>query len=96
MHYEQFSGRTLERYFQTKLMESGRYTQVGNWWNRKGGNEIDLIAINEFDNTAVAAEIKRNERKISLQELEKKVNELPRSQFGKYDFSLTKLSISDM
>ncbi|MBR1564532.1 MAG: ATP-binding protein [Paludibacteraceae bacterium] len=96
MHYEQFSGRTLERYFQTKLMESGRYTQVGNWWNRKGGNEIDLIAINEFDNTAVAAEIKRNERKISLQELEKKVIELPRSQFGKYDFSLTKLSISDM
>ena len=48
-NYEQFSGRTLEQYFQAKTMETGLYTQVGNWWDRKGLNEIDMIALNEFD-----------------------------------------------
>ena len=30
-HYDVFSGRTLEQYFKANLMESGKYTQVGNW-----------------------------------------------------------------
>ena len=46
-NYERFSGRTLEQYFQAKAFESGLYTQVGNWWDRKGENEIDLIALSE-------------------------------------------------
>ena len=45
-NYERFSGRTLEQYFQAKAFESGLYTQVGNWWDRKRENEIDLIALN--------------------------------------------------
>jgi hypothetical protein len=70
--YDQFSGRTLEQYFQTKAMESGQCTIVGNWWDRKGGNEIDMIALNEFNHTGVVAEIKRNPRKINLVELGEK------------------------
>jgi hypothetical protein len=64
--YEQFTGRTLEQYFQALVMETGQYTTVGNWWDRKGKNEIDLIALNEFDHTGIAAEVKRNPDKISL------------------------------
>lgn len=95
-NYEQFSGRTLEQYFQAKTMETGMYTQVGNWWDRKGLNEIDMIALNEFDHTALAAEIKRNPKKISMSELGSKVNALPKSDFGRYSFELTGLSIDDM
>ena len=95
-HYEQFTGRTLEQYFQTLAMETGRYTQVGNWWDRKGKNEIDMIAINEFDHTGMVAEIKRNSRKISLTNLQEKVNMLPPKTFGEYALSLRGLSIEDM
>ena len=95
-NYEQFSGRTLEQYFQAKTMETGLYTQVGNWWDRKGVNEIDMIALNEFDHTAVAAEIKRNPKKISMSDLQTKVDALPKSEFKQYQFELKGLSIEDM
>lgn len=95
-NYERFSGRTLEQYFQAKAFESGLYTQVGNWWDRKGENEIDLIALNEFNHTAVAAEIKRNSEKINLHALAAKVETLRKSNFGKYSFSLQALSLEDM
>lgn len=95
-HYEQFTGRTLEQYFQAQAMETGRYSRVGNWWDRKGENEIDMIALNEFDHTGMIAEIKRNSRKISLIELQAKVEVLPPKTFGEYIFSLCGLSIEDM
>lgn len=94
--YEQFTGRTLEQYFQQLAIESGQYTTVGNWWNRKGEHEIDMIALNEFDHTGIVAEIKRNPRKLSLAELEEKVKQLPASDYGPYDLKLQTLSIDDM
>ncbi len=96
LHYEQFSGRTLEQFFQQSAMESGHYTMVGNWWDRKGENEIDMIALNEFDHTGIAAEIKRNPRKLSLSELERKVSNLPSADFGGYNLTLQTLSLEDL
>lgn len=95
-HYEQFTGRTLERYFQEQLMQTGQYSRIGNWWDKKGENEIDVVALNEFNNLGLIAEVKRNERKLSMAKLEEKVSALPPSQFGKYQFSLKGLSINDM
>ena len=95
-HYEQFSGRTLEQYYQQAAMESGHYSMVGNWWDRKGENEIDMIALNEFDHSGIIAEIKRNPRKLSLTELEKKVSNLPPADFGCYHLTLQTLSLEDM
>ena len=94
--YEQFTGRTLEQYFQALVMETGQYTTVGNWWDRKGKNEIDLIALNEFDHTGIAAEVKRNPDKISLSDLQRKVDNLPASEFGRYKLELRAFSIEDM
>ena len=95
-YYEQFSGRTLEQYFQAKTMESGQFTMAGNWWDRKGGNEIDMIALNEFEHTGIVAEIKRNAEKINPKTLEERVKALPASSFGKYQLTLQGLSIDDM
>ena len=94
--YERFSGRTLERYFQDKLMETGEYSMIGNWWNRKGENEIDIIAINEFTHQGLIAEVKRNEQKINLQTLSHKAANLPQTQFGRYNFQLQGFSLKDM
>ena len=96
LHYEQFSGRTLEQFFQQAAMESGHYSRVGNWWDRKGENEIDMIALNEFDHTGIVAEIKRNPRKLSLTGLERKVSNLPSADFGCYHLTLQTYSIEDM
>lgn len=77
-------------------METGRYSQVGKWWDRKGENEIDMLALNEFDHTGMVAEVNRNPRKISLADLQAKVDSLPAKTFGEYTFSLCGLSIEDM
>lgn len=95
-NYEGFTGRTLERYFQDKVMETEQFTQVGNWWDRKGQNEIDLIAINEFTHTGIIAEIKRNPHKISLSKLQEKMAVLPKKDFGEYELLPKALSLNDM
>jgi len=95
-NYEGFTGRTLERYFQDKMMETEHFTQVGNWWDRKGQNEIDLIAINEFDHTGIVAEIKRNRHKISMTKLQEKIAALPKKEFGEYHLQAKGLSLEDM
>ena len=77
-------------------METGAYTQVGNWWDKKGDKEIDVVALNEFDHTGLIAEVKRNERKLSMTKLEEKVSYLPQGAFGKYRFELKGLSLKDM
>lgn len=94
--YEQFTGRTLEQYFQALMMETGQYTTVGNWWDRKGKNEIDLIALNEFDHTGIAAEVKRNPDRISLSDMQHKVENLPASEFGRYKLTSRAFSMEDM
>ena len=95
-NYEGFTGRTLERYFQDKLMETEQFTRVGNWWDRKGQNEIDLIAVNEFDHTGVVSEVKRNAYKINMAKLQEKVSVLPKQDFGEFRLQLRALSLEDM
>lgn len=77
-------------------METEQFTQVGNWWDRKGQNEIDLIAINEFDHTGIVAEIKRNFHKLSLGKLNEKIVALPKKDFGEYKLEAKGLSLKDM
>lgn len=59
--YETFSGKMLERYFKRVLMESKAYTRIGSWWDRKGENEIDIVAENELNDEATFIEVKRKE-----------------------------------
>jgi len=67
--YETFSGISLEKYFRTKAIESRRFTQIGNYWNRKGTIEIDYIVLNELKKTVVFGEVKRQGKKIDLEKL---------------------------
>ena len=71
-NYNQFSGFALEKYFRELAGEQPRTTQVGHWWDNKGENEIDLIALEDLDKKAVIAEVKRNPRKYSEASLREK------------------------
>ena len=94
-NYTQFTGKTLERYFHEKTMQTGCFSRIGNWWNRKGEDEIDMIALNEFNKTGVIAEIKRNNQKLNLAELQRKSDALP-CDFTKYSLDMLMLSMDDM
>ena len=93
--YERYSGLVLEQYFRQKWMEEERVTSVGNYWDRKGLNEIDLIALNDIDKTAVVAEIKRQRKKFNPTELAVKVATLGK-ELAKYDFRQIGLCMEDM
>ncbi len=70
--YPAFSGFALESFFRKKLEESGEWSHIGNWWDRKGESEIDLIAQNELDGSCRVFEIKRDRKRINLGVLKEK------------------------
>lgn len=94
-HYEQYSGLLLEKYFRERTAEKERVTNVGSYWDNKGENEIDLIALNGLDNTAIVAEIKRNPRKIDMPLLERKAQTIKKELAG-YKVEFRGFSLNDM
>ena len=96
--YADFSGRTLEGWFREKFRESGLYPQVGSWWDRKGENEIDLIAVNDERRIAWVFEIKRNPRKVDLRVLQSKANVMLAScrSLDGYEIRTKGLGMDDM
>lgn len=96
--YETFSGLMLERYFLRVLIDTHRYTRLGGWWDRKGENEIDIIAENEFDATATFFEVKRNAGNFSRNRLEEKAGVFMRAtgRFNGYSIDCRGLSMEDM
>ena len=96
--YETFSGLMLERYFREVLIEKQLYTRIGNWWDRKGENEIDIVAENELDNEAVFYEVKRKAENIDCDILIGKAQTFLKStgKFKNYELSYKGLSMQDM
>ena len=96
--YETFSGLMLERYFRRVLIERKTYTRIGGWWDRKGENEIDIVAENELDNEATFFEVKRKASNIDMILLEQKAAAFMRAtgEFKGYDISYEGLSMDDM
>ncbi|MCR5455566.1 MAG: DUF234 domain-containing protein, partial [Bacteroidales bacterium] len=93
--YDQYCGIVLEQYFRQKFREEGRFTVVNSYWDRKGQNEIDLVALNDFDHKAVVAEVKHNPKRYSHTELQRKVDTI-RRELGGYEVELRCLSMDDM
>ena len=96
--YATFSGKILERYFREKLIEQGGFTKIGAFWDKTGQNEIDLIALNEIDKTALIAEIKRNEKHIRYNALKDKAGNMmaKTEQMAGYKIEYKGLSLIDM
>ena len=93
--YDTFSGWILERYFRQFYRETGLYNIVTNYWEKDGGNEIDLIAVDEADHEIVIGEVKRNKKRIDLHKLEDKAASICRKQKG-WKVGFVGLSLDDM
>lgn len=96
--YETFSGLMLERYFRRVLIERQAYTRIGGWWDRKGENEIDIVAENELNNEATFFEVKRKAANIDIEVLKQKAAAFLRAtgEFKGYNISYKALSMEDM
>jgi Holliday junction resolvase-like predicted endonuclease len=92
------SGKSLESYFVELLKESGVYTRLGYWHDRKGGNEIDIVAEDEVDNKIEFIEVKRQAKHYDEQILRTKSEAFMKAvgSFDDYDIMYRGLSIEDM
>ena len=92
------SGKALESYFIDLLKESGIYTRLGYWHDRKGENEIDIIAEDEVDNKIEFIEIKRQSKNFDRKTLEAKSQTFLKAigTFKDYEITYRELSIEDM
>jgi len=93
--YETFSGFALEKYFRTVLIESNRFSEIGNYWNKKGEDEIDIIAVNDYKKTINFYEVKRHKKRINLSVLEEKSKEILK-KYHDYTVEYLGLSLEEM
>ncbi|MDA9557674.1 ATP-binding protein [Vibrio sp.] len=71
-----YSGLELEGLFTAILIESKQFGRIGGYWDAKGHNEIDIIAINDLDKIIVIAEVKRQQKRYSELKLREKSQSL--------------------
>jgi AAA+ ATPase superfamily predicted ATPase len=93
--YETYSGLILEKYFRQQLVELKQFSAIEGYWDRKGENEIDIIAFNEVEKKLVFYEVKRNEKRINLQLLAQKAIAIVK-KYPDFEVKYKKLSINDM
>ena len=93
--YQQYSGMVLEKYFRQLYGEKERVTEVSHWWDSKGKNEIDLIALEGLDRKATVAEVKRAPERYKPKDLEDRYQQIKKHLKG-YQVELIGLSMEDM
>ena len=64
-----YTGRTLEDWFLARYRSDREWDQVGPWWDRRGENEIDLVALSHAGKKIVFAEVKRNPERLDMHAL---------------------------
>jgi AAA+ ATPase superfamily predicted ATPase len=93
--YETYSGIVLEKYFRATMIEAKEFSDIQGYWNSKGEDEIDIVAINELEKRLVFCEVKRNPRRISLAVLKNKALDII-AKHPKYTVEFKGLSLEDM
>jgi AAA+ ATPase superfamily predicted ATPase len=80
-----YSGMVLERLFHVLLADTGRYNQIGSYWERGNQNEIDVVAVNDLDKQVLVGEVKMNPDRIRIPALQHKAAKLEQA-FAGYTF----------
>lgn len=90
-----FSGSALEKYFLQQLKENQLFTTIGTYWEKTNENEIDIVAINEFEKKLLIGEVKLNKAKYNEAVLIRKASKLTR-QYTDYTITYRCFSPEDM
>lgn len=100
--YPTYSGLSLESWFRQKLIESGKYSAVGSWWNstkkaKIDQSEVDIVAI-PLEKTApvLVADVKRQRKNFKPELLDAKIENLRNKVFYGYAIESRVFSLEDM
>lgn len=93
--YDVYSGIVLEKYFRAMMIDSKQFSDIQGYWNNKGENEIDIVAVNDYEKQLLFCEVKRNKHKISLPLVEKKAIDIVK-KYPKYEIQYRGLALEDM
>jgi AAA+ ATPase superfamily predicted ATPase len=94
-----YSGRLLERYFRESLAASGKYLDIGSYWETRNReqNEIDIVAIeSRKPKQALVAEVKRDAKEFRISKLNVKAKHLEQKLLSGYQIEQRCLSLEDM
>lgn len=96
--YTTYSDRVLERYFRAVMIESEEFTRIASWWDRKGENEIDIIAADELEQRVTFYEVKRQAKDINIGILKDKAVQFfnTTGSFQKFSVDYKGLSLDDI
>lgn len=95
--FETYSGRQLEELFMAILVESKQFNQIGSYWNNKGEDEIDIVAIDDLNKKILIAEVKRQSKRYSEPKLIMKSKSLLQRLHKKgYEISYRGLSLDNL
>jgi hypothetical protein len=98
--YQTYSGLILEDWFRHKLAESGKYANIGAWWdNSKGAeqSEIDIVAIPiDKDAPIFVAEVKRQRKNYKPELLNAKVEQLRNKVLHNHPVTADVLTLGEM
>ncbi len=95
--FETFSGLELESLFQAILAESKQFGRMGSYWDAKGHNEIDIVAINDLDKQVLIVEVKRQQKKYNETKLiEKSHGLLKKLKLSGYNVTYRGFSLDNL
>lgn len=97
--YATYSGLTLELYFKQAMVESGKYREIGSWWQARKGKEaceIDIVGIGVDAKTAFVAEVKRQRKNFKSEDFARKVDVLKNKVLSRYQVETACLTLEDM
>lgn len=93
--FSMYSGKFLERYFVEKLKSTNRFSNIGTYWEKSNQNEIDIVAINSETKELALIEVKLNKKKIDLELLKHKSQNLIKD-YKAYKIEYLGLNLDDM
>ena len=96
--YETYSGKVLERYFKGAMRECEMFTHIDSWWDRRGENEIDIIAADDLEKRVAFCEVKRQRKALDMKALKDKANRFMEAtgMYAKYEVEYKGLCMEDM
>lgn len=96
--YTSYSGKVLEQWFRDSFVESELYTRIGYWHDRRGENELDIIAADELERSVTFCEVKRQEKELDMSILRAKADVFLQTtgKFKKFEPQFRGLSMEDM
>ncbi len=90
-----FKGKFLEKFFIELFKEQKQYTAIGSYWERGNKNEIDIVAVDDWEKKILICEVKLQEKRLNLGELVTKSEKLLQ-KYSDYDVEYRLLSVKDL